>query len=108
MSGPFQFHPEASGTAVFLGPTASRIMEILWRHDDLTVKEAMFYLGSDSSLAYTTVMTILNRLTDRGLLARHKSGRVYRYRPTVTRDDFLAERVATVTSCLSRNFPHRD
>ena len=34
----------------------------------------------DADLAYTTVMTVLNRLTGKGILARHRAGRAYAYR----------------------------
>ncbi|HEY3879974.1 MAG TPA: BlaI/MecI/CopY family transcriptional regulator [Trebonia sp.] len=48
------------------------------------------------SLAYTTVVTILSRLHVKGLLSRHKSGRVYRYAPVADQPGLAARRMARV------------
>ena len=100
----FYFNPSAAGAAVFLGPTEARLMELAWKLQRLTVKNALFHLGPESGLAYTTVMTVLNRLTVKKLLKREKVGRVYEYTPCTSRKEFISERVAMVTSCLRRNF----
>lgn len=44
-------------------------------------------------LAYTTVMTILVRLHDKGVIRRSKVGRAYAYRPVVAETDVVAEQV---------------
>lgn len=100
----FYFDPSAAGSAVFLGPTEARLMELAWTHRRLTVKNALVHLGPDSKLAYTTVSTILNRLTDKGLLSRKRSGRTYEYGPTVDRRGFLRERIGMIQACLDRSF----
>lgn len=100
----FHFDPDARGLEVFLGPTEAKLMEQAWKHGTITVKKALFYLGDESARAYTTVMTVLKRLADKGLLSRHKAGRSFAYTPTATREEFLAERVRTVTGCLRKNF----
>lgn len=48
-------------------------------------------VGGD--LAYTTVATILNRLCDKGLAARNREGRSFRYSLAVDEADFVAERM---------------
>ena len=78
-------------------------MELAWRHDRLTVKKALFYL-KDTRLAYTTVMTILGRLAEKGLLVKEKDGRTFVYRPAVSRERFLEEKLKKVTDCLKNNF----
>lgn len=100
----FYFDPNASGLEVFLGPMETRLMELAWRHGELTVKKALFLWGSESRPAYTTVMTILNRLVDKGLLRRHKDGRVFAYEPALDRASFLAGRIDRVKACLKKNF----
>jgi predicted transcriptional regulator len=47
-------------------------------------------------LAYTTVVTILSRLHAKGVLARHKAGRVYRYAPVADQPGLAARRMARV------------
>ncbi len=104
MPGSFYFDPEATGTAVFLGPTEAQLMDLVWKHQKLTVKQALYHLGENPDLAYTTVMTVLNRLAEKGLLTRTKEHRNFIYRPVIDRKTFLAERLAVIRACLQRNF----
>ncbi len=106
-NGSFYFDPEAPGVAVFLGPTEAALMELAWRHRSLTVKKALLYLAGEQSPAYTTVMTVLSRLAEKGLLHRTKQGRTYEYRPAMNREEFVTERVQRVLTCLRKNFPQQ-
>jgi predicted transcriptional regulator len=45
-------------------------------------------------LAYTTVMTTLDRLYRKGLLLRHRDGRAFAYEPRCSRDELLSELVS--------------
>lgn len=60
----------------------------------LSPSEVRARLGAD--LAYTTVVTILSRLRDKGLLRRHKDGRVYRYAPVADQPGLAARRMTQV------------
>ncbi|MCI0344901.1 MAG: BlaI/MecI/CopY family transcriptional regulator [Chloroflexi bacterium] len=64
-----------------LGPLERRVMERLWRAGPSTVGETREALNarSESPLAYTTVMTILVRLHEKGYLTRTREGRHFRY-----------------------------
>ncbi len=103
MSNTFYFDPHASGLEVFLGPTEAKLMELAWKHGELSVKKALTFLG-ENKRAYTTIMTVLARLAEKGILAREKDGRNFVYRPTVTREQFIKERVELVRGCLKRGF----
>ncbi len=100
----FYFDPQATGTAVFLGPTEAKLMELAWRKKSLTVKKAHFYLGARRQTAYTTIMTVLSRLAEKGLLVRRKEGRGFVYEPAVDKETYLKERVDVVSHCLDRSF----
>lgn len=65
-----------------VGPLERRVMEHLWRSGPATVGETREALnsGTASPLAYTTVMTILVRLHEKGYAARARQGRQYLYR----------------------------
>lgn len=104
-AGSFYFDPDGSGLEVFLGSMEARLMELAWKHGDLTVKKALSLLGTNSRPAYTTVMTVLSRLADKGLLVREKEGRHFAYRASVDRETFLADRIRRVKTCLKKNFP---
>jgi predicted transcriptional regulator len=105
MSGrSFYFDPEAEGLAVFMGPTEAALMELAWRHKTLTVKKTIRLLEPVSKPAYTTVMTVLSRLADKGLLTRKLDGRNYIYRPGLDRKSYVQNRLRLIRSCLRRNF----
>ena len=81
------FHFRASSSQV--GPLEERVLEALWRRGTATVRELM-QAGYDD-LAYTTVMTTLDRLYKKGLLTREAEGRAFRYAPRFTRQELHRE-----------------
>jgi predicted transcriptional regulator len=83
-----------------IGPLEQRILDHLWRRRSaVTVREAHAALGGE--LAYTTVMTTLDRLFKKGLLDREPDGRAFRYSPRATREAFGA---AQLRALLTRFF----
>ena len=88
--------------AVRLGPLESRLLELLWGQDGaVTVRHLR---GALPALAYTTIMTTLDRLYRKGLLIRHTHGRAFAYAPRCTRDALLGELAAGhVTELLGRS-----
>ncbi len=62
-----------------LGPLECRILEEVWSRKSLTVRELL--ADGKIRLAYTTVMTTLDRLFKKGLLDRTEEGRAFRYSP---------------------------
>jgi len=57
------------------------IMHVVWELDGATVRAVHERLNQRRALAYTTVMTMMNILDEKGHLTRHKQGRAYRYEP---------------------------
>jgi len=57
------------------------IMHLVWELDDATVREIHERLNQRRTLAYTTVMTMMNILEEKGHLTRNKQGRAYHYEP---------------------------
>ncbi len=76
------FHFRASSAE--LGPLEERLLEALWTRGNATVRELIDEPCQD--LAYTTVMTTLDRLFKKKLLSREPEGRAFRYTPLVTRE----------------------
>lgn len=66
----------------FLGPLERRVMEQLWARGPQTVAGVLQALNAagERKLAYTTVMTILVRLHDKGYVERTATGRTFTYR----------------------------
>ena len=73
-----------SGLASLFGALELRVLEALWRRGAATVRD----LRADfPAAAYTTLMTTMERLHKKGVLARQKSGRAFVYRPLSSRQD---------------------
>lgn len=68
-----------------LGPLEQRAMEQLWQRGSATVGEVLDALNTSGpeALAYTTVMTVLVRLFEKGYLTRTREGRRFRYAAAV-------------------------
>jgi predicted transcriptional regulator len=77
-----------------LGPLESAIMLTLWdTPEPLKAADVTRRLAYPRDLAYTTVMTVLTILCRKDLARRHRSGRAWLYSPTLSRDDYLTQRV---------------
>ncbi|AFY88364.1 MAG: hypothetical protein CLLPBCKN_001285 [Chroococcidiopsis cubana SAG 39.79] len=71
-----------------LGPLETEILNIVWELDRVTVKDVhdRILADPDRELAYTSVTTVLRRLTEKGWLACDKQERVFYWRPLVTKE----------------------
>ena len=79
-----------------LGPLERAIMDAVWdRPGDVTVRDLLNVPGARRR-AYTTVMTVADRLWRKGLLNRKRAGRAYVYRARVSRDQYVADLVGQV------------
>jgi predicted transcriptional regulator len=67
-----------------LGELEGQVMRVLWDIQEGAVQDVSARLDTGKNLAYTTVMTVLSRLVEKGFLSREKRGRAYVYRPTVS------------------------
>jgi predicted transcriptional regulator len=74
---------------IFSGDTQGQIMAALWRLGGGTVEQVRAELPARYRGAYNTVQTVLNRLTDRGLLERRREGRGFVYEPKMTEAEYL-------------------
>ena len=90
-----------------LGPLEILLMETLWRCGESTVRDVADQL--DRPLAYTTVMTTLDRLYKKGLLDRRKEQRAFYYAPRYSRAEWELQRAGDlVAGFLSSSEPERE
>lgn len=75
-----------------MGALEGEVLEVLWAADGPRTP-AEVLAATDADLAYTTVMTILTRLWQKGLAERVKQGRAYAYSATHTEADLVASRM---------------
>jgi predicted transcriptional regulator len=75
-----------------LGDLERRVMEQLWTtQEPQSVREVHAALTRDRELAYTTVLTVLDRLAKKGLVNRESAGRAYHYSPAQSREQLVAD-----------------
>ena len=72
-----------------------RIMKVLWKSGPSTVRQCLDALaGEGGAPAYTTVMTMMSQLADKGVLLVDKDRQPFVYTPKVRRDQVLKQRLA--------------
>lgn len=96
----FRFDPNRVGMAKVLGPLEALVMGILWDRGPSTVGDVHAALKGRREIAYTTVLTILSRLKEKGLLERTLVGNSHLYSPTMTREEFTGRVVERIVDGL--------
>ncbi|BCU81875.1 hypothetical protein JIR001_16580 [Polycladomyces abyssicola] len=86
------------------GPLETRVMEVLWSKRTATVQEVVDELNDEKNYAYTTILTILTRLTRKGVLIRIKEGRMYRYQPRYTKEEWVKKVTSQAVEGLLSDF----
>jgi predicted transcriptional regulator len=90
-----------------MGHLEITVMEIVWTQGESSVHDVMEKLARP--LAYTTVMTTLDRLFKKGLLDRRKSDRAFLYAARLSRAEWERKRAGDfLTEFLSRPKPSGD
>jgi predicted transcriptional regulator len=90
-----------------LGPLENLVLETLWRRGESNVRDVAENL--DRPLAYTTVMTTLDRLYKKGVLERRKAQRAFLYAARYSRAEWEQKRAGElVVGFLSTTEPQRD
>jgi predicted transcriptional regulator len=75
-----------------VGALETAVLECLWAAGEpMTPRQVLEAV--DSELAYTTVVTILTRLADKGVVDRERQGKVYLYQPKMSEADLIAGRM---------------
>ncbi|HEU4453361.1 MAG TPA: BlaI/MecI/CopY family transcriptional regulator [Longimicrobium sp.] len=88
-----------------LGDLEADVMEAIWARGRATVHDVHERLtAADRDLAYTTVMTVMSRLADKGLLEKRKDGAAYVYMPAASKEEFTTRTFGTVLSELLDDF----
>jgi predicted transcriptional regulator len=92
-----RFGPRAETEQRFaLGHLERNVMDILWSRGTASVRDVA--QGLDRHLAYTTVMTTLDRLFKKNFLTRSKSDRAYLYSPRVSRAEWERRRAGDLVA----------
>ena len=96
-----------TGHRLLLGPLEIQVMDVLWVTSECSVRDVVEKL--DRRLAYTTVMTTLDRLFKKGLLDRRKAERAFVYSARVSNQEWERQRAGDlVAGLLAGSQPSRE
>jgi len=93
------------GLRKFLGELELAVMEVIWMREQANVSDIVAALNEQGrALAYTSVMTVMNRLTEKGWLTTERQGKAYLYRAVHSREEAEAAAVGEAVRTLLRDF----
>ncbi len=95
------FRLDQAGLARLFGELEAQIMDAMWHLEEASVQDVCDYLGD---VNYKTIMTVMNRLVQKGILTRRQRGRAFVYRPIADRDTFLSTVFRSVAQGLVGDF----
>ena len=105
-----QYNIEGKALEAFLGPLEANIMDAVWtsKKTPTTVREIFEALKKTKIIAYTTVMSTMDRLFEKHLLDRKiekgRGGLYYVYWPALEKQSFQKSAIREVLSSLIDNF----
>lgn len=83
-----------------LGELEAAVLEAVWEAGQATVPQLFSVVGAPKGLAYTTILTVVQRLTKKRLLVRDETGRRHGYRAALHRDEFSRQRAQELAGIL--------
>jgi predicted transcriptional regulator len=99
---------ERDGLSKLLGELEREIMEWIWQQPvgELTVRQVFEAIANrrQPALAYTTIMTIMGHLYNKGLLTRRLEGKTHYYRVAESKEAFIARSAARQVEMLVADF----
>ena len=90
--------------AEILGPLETEVMDVIWERGEVTVRDVYAELRGRRPLAYTTVMTTMSRLADKGFLGRVEDSQAHRYWPLLSKERYARSTVQSVMDWLVGQF----
>lgn len=87
-----------------LGTLESDVMNVIWKKKKTSVKEVTETLRFNRPIAYTTTMTVMDKLFKKGFLTREKIGKAYRYCPVAPRHIFVNEALSAILQDLIASY----
>jgi predicted transcriptional regulator len=92
----------------FFGPLEAKVMELIWTYNKVTIKIIQDSLNKDNNLSFNAIMTVMNRLKEKGHLNKKSLGsgrtKLTFYEPIQTKEQFIEEQTREVTYGLVHEF----
>lgn len=97
----------ARPTTPTLTDAEHRLMEVLWKQGEASVRDLTDTLKDAHDLAYTTVLTTVRIMVDKGYVDYRKEGRAHIYRPLITRNGARRKALGNLVQSLFEGSPQR-
>jgi len=98
------FRFDQVGLNRFFGPLEAKIMDILWEGSEKSIKQVQQQLEVEKPINFNTVMTVMNRLLEKGILQKRLEGRTSFFKPVKTKEEFIEEQSKKLTDNLLDEF----
>jgi predicted transcriptional regulator len=96
------FRLNQRGLSRLFGELEVKIMQVIWKLKEATVQDVVDRFGRGAN--YKTVMTVMNRLVEKGFLERHKVSRAFVYVASISREELMARLSREVLDGLMSDF----
>ena len=97
--------PNPDERSARLGDLEAAIMNVVWQRGKASVEQVRMTLAPGRNPAYTTVMTVMSRLADKGVLEREKEGRAYIYRAVAGHAEIAGSMLSSLVDRLYSGSP---
>lgn len=88
----------------FFGSLEAKIMDKLWDAEELSIRDVQIRLEKEKPVNFNTVMTVMNRLLDKGILEKRLKGRLSLFRPVTSKEAFIEQQSKRLTENLLDEF----
>ncbi|MGE6203773.1 BlaI/MecI/CopY family transcriptional regulator [Guptibacillus hwajinpoensis] len=99
-----QFKTNETGLNRFFGSLEAKVMDILFDGPEMTIKDVKQKLDQEKSTNFNTVMTVMNRLVDKGILVKRVEKRTSMFKPLLSKEEFLRTQSKELTQDLMDEF----
>jgi len=83
-----------------------KLLEVLWKRKEASVREVTDELSQKTPIAYTTVLTLLSLMNKKGLVSHRQEGRAFIYSAAISRSEALAKAVEHLLKQFFNGSPH--
>ncbi|QKS46459.1 BlaI/MecI/CopY family transcriptional regulator [Paenibacillus cellulosilyticus] len=99
------FKFQGNGLGRFFGPLEAKVMEAIWSLEKpSTIKEVNTVVSEDKPMSFNTIMTVMNRLVDKGVLQKKLQSKSYVYCAVLSKERFLEEQSKELSYDLVKEF----
>ncbi len=90
-----------------LGSLELEVMTVIWKTDQITVREVLNFIVRKKIIAYTTIMTVMDNLYKKGFLTRQKLKKTYFYSPVMKENFVISTSLSKVFEDLNESYGER-